>query len=102
MIGGLKPSIKSYQLIPTNITLSLNEQVKIDAFDQFVVTCFNTTAAQKNATKEDLVLYERAFAGFAKQEVKLKTFVFIKILLIEQTNLFLLFLETKAQSTKSH
>lgn len=69
--GGLKPSISAYFLKDTSITLSENDQVKVGEFDQFVVTCYNkTTDFNTNSSKpEDIILYQRAFAGFAKQEV---------------------------------
>jgi hypothetical protein len=46
----------------------MNERIKIDKFDQFLVTCFNKTKVNQTHY-DDSTIYERAFAGFAKQKV---------------------------------
>uniref|UniRef100_A0A1I7SGT0 Ornithine decarboxylase antizyme n=1 Tax=Bursaphelenchus xylophilus TaxID=6326 RepID=A0A1I7SGT0_BURXY len=53
--------------IPTNLTLYMDSRTKID-MDQFVVRCFETPQTGKNETKKDeYKIYQRPFAGYAKQ-----------------------------------
>lgn len=71
LIGGLRPNSSEHWLIDTGITLEPNQRLKIDQFDQFVVTCFNKTFVETKF--DDKVIYQRAFAGFAKQKVNFRS-----------------------------
>uniref|UniRef100_A0A1I7S6Z6 Glyco_hydro_38C domain-containing protein n=1 Tax=Bursaphelenchus xylophilus TaxID=6326 RepID=A0A1I7S6Z6_BURXY len=69
--GGLRPKNTEMHEIPTNLTLYMDSRTKID-MDQFVVRCFETPQTGKNETKKDeYKIYQRPFAGYAKQGVSL-------------------------------